>query len=100
MLSADGRPLGDVDGSVEERVRRLILETAGWVSGTGPLLGAPLDSLTLIAIVTRLEAAFAIELDSDEIVALLGAHDPREVAALVARKVAAATSESRRIGWK
>jgi acyl carrier protein len=58
------------------------------VPTTGPLLGAPLDSLTLIAIVTRLEAAFAIELDSDEIVALLGARDVGELATLVARKVA------------
>jgi hypothetical protein len=90
MLSADGRQLaGDADASIEERVRRLILETAGWVAATGPLLGAPLDSLTWIAIVTRLEAAFAIEFDSDEIMALLGARDTGELAALVARKVAA-----------
>jgi acyl carrier protein len=88
MLSAEGRQPVDADGSVEERVRRLILETAGWVSATGPLLGAQLDSLTLIAIVTRLEAAFAIELDSDEIGALLGARDSSELAALVARKIA------------
>lgn len=71
-------------------MRRLVVETAGWVAATGPLLGAPLDSLTLIAIVTRLEAAFAIELDSDEIVAMLSARDCSELAALVARKVAAA----------
>ena len=74
--------------SVEERVRRLILETAGWLDTTGPLLDAALDSLTLMSIVTRLEAAFAIELGSDEIVALLGAPDSSAVAALVARKVA------------
>jgi hypothetical protein len=89
MLSAVGGQLvGAAEASVEERVRRLVLETAGWVPTTGPLLGAPLDSLTLIAIVTRLEAAFAIELDSDEIVALLGARDVGELATLVARKVA------------
>jgi hypothetical protein len=90
MLSADGGQLaGDADASIEERVRRLVLETAGWVAAAGPLLGAPLDSLTLIGIVTRLEATFAIELDSDEIVALLGARDTSELAALVARKLAA-----------
>jgi acyl carrier protein len=88
MLSPNGRELV-TDASVEERVRLLVIETAGWLDTTGPLLGAPLDSLTLIAIVTRLEAAFAIELDSDEIVALLGARDAGELAALVVRKIAA-----------
>jgi acyl carrier protein len=88
MLSSNGRDLA-TDTTIEERVRRLILETAGWLETTGPLLGAALDSLTLIAIVTRLEAAFAIELDSDEIMALLGACDSGEVAAVVARKIAA-----------
>jgi hypothetical protein len=76
------------DACIEERVRRVIIETAGWLD-SGPLLGASLDSLTLIAIVTRLEAAFAIAFDSDETAALLGARDSSELAALVARKVAA-----------
>ena len=85
MLSPDAN---DGDASVEERVRRLVIETAGLDGTTAPLLGAPLDSLTLLAIVTRLEAAFAITLESDEIATLLGARDSSELAALVARKVA------------
>jgi acyl carrier protein len=89
MLSPDDRKLANgADASVEERVRRLVVETTGGVATTGPLLGAALDSLTLIAIVTRLEAAFAIELDSDEIVVLLGSRDWHDLAALVARKLA------------
>jgi acyl carrier protein len=89
MLSADGRePASAAVAAIEERVRRLVIETAGGVATTGPLLGAPLDSLTVVAIVTRLEAAFAIELDSDEIAALLGARDWSDLAALVARKLA------------
>jgi acyl carrier protein len=90
MLSADGRELASDDrASVEERVRRLVAETVGSTPSNGPLLDAQLDSLTLIAIVTRIEAAFAVELDSDELVALLGARDWSELAALVARKLAA-----------
>jgi hypothetical protein len=89
MLSADGRGLSSAASeSVEERVRRLVDETAGWTAQAGPLLGAPLDSLTLIAIVTRIEAAFAIAFESDDVVALLGARDSSELVALVVRKLA------------
>lgn len=76
---------------IEEQVRKLIAETTGASCGGGALLDAALDSLTLIAIVTRIEAAFGVSFDSDEIVALLGAADPNAVAQLVARKVGART---------
>ena len=92
MLTAE--PLGiAAETAVEERVRQLIAETAGFRSDEGALLDAALDSLTLIAIVTRIEAAFAIELDGAEAVALLAARDARAIATLVARKVAAARAK-------
>lgn len=89
MLSDGGKASSAVaTATLEERVRRLVAETAGWDSTTAQLFDASLDSLTLIAIVTRIEAAFAISFDSDEVVALLAAQDSRELARLVARKVA------------
>jgi acyl carrier protein len=90
MLTGDATSSGAADAVIEERVRGLIAEMAGFSSAAGSLQDASLDSLTLIAIVTRIEAAFAIEFDSDEVVALIKAHNPRAVAALVARKVAQA----------
>jgi hypothetical protein len=74
--------------SVDARVREIIAETAGWVSPGGPPLDAPLDSLTLMAIVTHIEVAFAVSFDSGEVAALLGANDFGELAGLTARKVA------------
>lgn len=71
----------------------LIAETTGFGVDDGALLGAALDSLTLIGIVTRIEAAFGIELDGAELVGLLGARDAHAIAALVARKVAAAQTK-------
>ena len=84
MDAAHDRP-----ADVEERVRTLIAEMTGGSGGAGPLRDAALDSLTLIAIVTRIEAAFAISFDSDEVVVLLGAGDSNALARLVARKLAA-----------
>lgn len=74
--------------SVEPRVREIIAQTTGSPAGGAPLLGAPFDSLTLLAIVTRIEAAFDIALDIDETAALLGARTVTELAALITRKVA------------
>ena len=89
MLSGDDARSGAAaTAAVEGRVRRIIAETAGWGSTGGSLRDPSLDSLTLIAIVTRIEAVFAIAFNSDEIVALLGARDARELAVLVMRKVA------------
>lgn len=88
MLSPDDRQLPSAAAqSVEERVRRLVMETLGSTATAEPLLGAPLDSLTLIAIVTRIEAAFGIAFESDEIVTLLGARDTAAIAELVVRKL-------------
>lgn len=88
LTSSDQELPSAATRAVEERVRRLVMETAGSTATTEPLLGAHLDSLTLIAIVTRIEAAFAVAFESDEIVGLLGARDSRELAKLVAHKVA------------
>jgi acyl carrier protein len=88
MLSGCGEPSHADLTSVESRVRDIIAETAGWTSAPAPLLDAPLDSLTLLAIVTRIEVAFAVAFESDEIVALLGANAFGELARLTARKVA------------
>jgi acyl carrier protein len=92
MLTGEPPAVAPATG-VEERVRRLIAETAGFRFDEGALLDAALDSLTLLAVVTRIEAAFAIELDSDEIVALFAARDAGAIATLVARKVAAAKAK-------
>ena len=70
-------------------MRELVAETTGIEPAAGPLLDAALDSLTLIGLVTRIEAAFAIAFDSEEVVALLGAADSSALARLVARKLEA-----------
>lgn len=84
MDAAHDRP-----ADLEERVRTLIAEMTGMSCGAGPLRDAALDSLTLIAVVSKIEAVFAISFDSDEIVALLGAGDSNALARLLARKLAA-----------
>jgi acyl carrier protein len=89
MLSAEMDAADDRPADVEQRVRTLIAEMTGVSCAGGALRDAALDSLTLIAIVTRIEAAFAISFGSDEIVALLGAADPEALARLVARRLAA-----------
>jgi len=76
--------------SVEARVLGLIAETCGLLgaelSPATPLSEA-LDSLTLVAVVTRIEAAFDIVLSGDETIELLGARDVAELGRLIARKV-------------
>jgi len=74
--------------SIEVRVRAIIAEMTG--SGLCTPLGAgTLDSLTVVAIVARIEAAFAVSFETDETIALLGAGTESELARLIARKVAA-----------
>ena len=74
---------------VETRVLDLIAETCGLVQGelslTTPLSEA-LDSLTLVAVVTRIEAAFDVVLGGDETIELL-ARDIGELGRLIARKM-------------
>jgi acyl carrier protein len=61
-----------------------------------PLLEAHLDSLTLLAVLARIEAAGGVVFADEELLEWLGAVDLGALAAHVARKVAAArSSESR-----
>ncbi len=81
---------GGKPGPIETRVLDLIAETCGLVRGelalTTPLAEA-LDSLTLVAVVTRIEAAFDVVLGSEEAIELLAARDIRELGRLIARKL-------------
>ena len=88
MLSERSEPSRADSASVESRVRDIVAETAGWTSVDLKPLDGQLDSLTLLAIVTRIEVAFAVAFEGDEIVTLLGANDFGELARLTARKVA------------
>lgn len=77
-----------------EQVDRFVLETvadAAAVDVAGlrlstPMLDAYVDSLTLVAIVTRIEAAYGATFDADELAEILRARNVGEVAAIVARK--------------
>ena len=99
MLNERGQPSRADIASIESRLREIIGETAG-VASAGASLDAPLDSLTLLTIVTRIEVAFDVAFEGDEIVALLGANDCAALARLTARKVAERLSESRRTARK
>ncbi len=75
--------------AVEKRVLELVAETCGLKCSelsTATALPEALDSLTLVAVVARIEAVFAIALASDEI-ELFSARDVGELVALIARKV-------------
>jgi acyl carrier protein len=73
--------------SVEKRVLELVAETCGLecseLSPASPLSEA-LDSLTLVAVVVRIEALFAVVLAGDE---LFSARDVGELVRLIARKI-------------
>ena len=90
---ASGNP-----ASTEARVLGLIAETCGLLSGElspSTRLAEALDSLTLVGVVTRVEAAFDIELSGDETIELFGACDVAELARLIAA-IVERTRESRR----
>jgi acyl carrier protein len=91
MLSSGANKVpGEKPAPIETRVLDLIAETCGLVCGelapTTPLAEA-LDSLTLVAVVTRIEAAFDIVLGSEETIELLAARDVGELGRLIARKL-------------
>jgi acyl carrier protein len=52
-----------------------------------PLLDTRIDSLTLVAIVTRIEAMYGATFDADELAEILRAHSVGDVAVIVARKL-------------
>ena len=80
-----------------EQVDRFVLETVadaaavevGWLRQSTPLLDAQMDSLTLVAIVTRIEMTYGATFDTDELAEILRARSVGEVAAVVARKLRA-----------
>ena len=83
--AASGKP-----GSVETRVLELIAETCGLECGELPPatpLAAALDSLTLVAVVARIEATFDVVLEGNETSELVAARDVGELGRLIARKV-------------
>jgi acyl carrier protein len=83
--AASGKP-----ESVETRVLELIAETCGLKCGELPPetpVPAVLDSLTLVAVVTRIEAVFDVVLEGDETSELIAARDVGELGRLIARKL-------------
>ncbi|HUO68373.1 MAG TPA: acyl carrier protein [Gammaproteobacteria bacterium] len=80
-----------------EQVDRFVLETvadaaaveAAWLRPSTPLLDAHMDSLTLVAIVTRIETTYGAAFDADELAEILRARSVGDVAAIVARKLRA-----------
>jgi acyl carrier protein len=86
-----------VDGA-REQIDRFVLETIAEATALDAtsllpstrLLDINMDSLTLVAIVTRSETAYGTAFDTDEIAELLRAYTVGELMAIVARKVRAA----------
>ena len=80
-----------------EQIDRFVLETiadaaaveASSLRQSTPLLDAAMDSLTLVAIVTRIEMTYGAVFDTGELVEILRAHSVGEVAVIVARKLRA-----------
>lgn len=89
---------GCAEIEVERRVLDLVAETSGVERASlslGMPLSAALDSLTLAAVVARIEAAFELGFSSEEASNLLGARDLGELCRIVAARVGRA-NESRR----
>jgi acyl carrier protein len=90
MLSPPKSLLSAAPAAIETRVLDLIAETCGVLrselSPATPLSEA-LDSLSLVAVLTRIEAAFDIVLEGAETIELFGARDVAELGRLIARKV-------------
>ena len=81
-----------------EQINRFVLETVADATAvelaslrqSTPLLDTQMDSLTLVAIVGRIEATYGATFDTDELGEILGAHSVGDVASIVARKLDAA----------
>jgi acyl carrier protein len=80
-----------------QEIADLVLATVAEVGGlerTALMVGTPLfeanvDSLTLVAVIARLELALDVRFDDEESAQLVEARDASEICAVVARKVAA-----------
>jgi acyl carrier protein len=85
-------------GVTREQISRFVLEAVADAAGvevaslrqSTPLLDAQMDSLTLVAIVTQIEAQYGATFDTDEIAQILRARSVGDIASIVARKVNAA----------
>ena len=77
-----------------EEIDRFVLETvadaaaveASSLRQSTALLETFMDSLTLVAIVARIEATYGTPFDADELAEVLRAHRVGDIAAIVARK--------------
>lgn len=90
-------PRSAAGSDAEARVLDIVAEMTGIERADvsrSSALAAALDSLTLAAVVARIEAAFGIVLSGEETLALLTARDLSELCRLVARKIGR-ESESR-----
>jgi len=81
-------------GIAREETDRFVLETiadaaaveVGSVRQSTSLVDTHMDSLTLVAVVTRIEATYGAAFDPDDIAEILRARSVGDVAAIVARK--------------
>jgi acyl carrier protein len=86
--------LNAVDAT-REQIDRFVLEAVADAAAVDvvslrhstSLLDTYMDSLTLVAIVTRIETTYGATFDDDEIAELLRARTVGDVAAIVARKL-------------
>jgi acyl carrier protein len=85
-------------GVTRDQINRFVLEAVADAAAVDVaalhqstlLLDAQMDSLTLVAIVTRIEAKYGTTFDADELADILRARSVGDVASIVARKVNAA----------
>jgi acyl carrier protein len=82
-------------GVTRAQVDRFVLETIAVAAAVDvaslrqstPMLDTYMDSLTLVAIVTRIETTYGAAFDADELAEFLRARSIGDVAAIVARKL-------------
>jgi acyl carrier protein len=89
VLTPLGIPREQVDRFVLEAIADAAAVDAASLRQSTPLLDVQMDSLTLVAIVTRAEAAYGAVFDTNELAEILRARSVGELAAIVARKVRA-----------
>ena len=83
--------MGVTRGQIDHFLRQTVADAAGvdvgLVRQSTRMLDLHMDSLTLVAIVTRTETVYGATFDADELVEILRARSVGEVAAIVARKL-------------
>jgi acyl carrier protein len=82
-------PREQVDRFVLAAVADAVAVDVASLRQSTPLLDVHMDSLTLVAIVTRAEAAYSAVFDADELAEILRSRSVGELAVIVARKVCA-----------